>query len=359
MEELDLIKVGQFITKLRKEKNWTQQQLAEKMIVSHKTVSKWENGNGFPDYSYQKELCNIFNITIEELHNGQLDVAKRRKTKINKILLRFAICSYILLVPILLSLLIFFLTTYKSLKIYSLMNEHTQKQNVLAKGIFMDSKSMKLIYIGSIAFLNSKVTEEDIINVDIYSNEKLIYHSNVYDNILAVFEKYVDVNPDNIYLKIDIRNTEGSQDQYDIKLIADDAIVNHKMDYVTSDYDLLYEEKIIKKIEAEGFQKIDNDAWKKIITDSKESKTITINPELLRLHFIASSKDIYKHINYYHDKYQLETYIYYKNDNLHTLVEKYIYNYENKTINCQVGLCTTKDEVLKMMEKYINLLNVE
>ena len=48
---------GKFISQKRKEKNLTQEQLAEKLGVSNKTVSKWETGKCMPDYSVVKSLC--------------------------------------------------------------------------------------------------------------------------------------------------------------------------------------------------------------------------------------------------------------------------------------------------------------
>ena len=61
--------VGKFITRKRKEKNLTQEQLAEKIGVSNKTISKWETGKCMPDYSVMELLCEELNITLAELMN--------------------------------------------------------------------------------------------------------------------------------------------------------------------------------------------------------------------------------------------------------------------------------------------------
>ena len=63
--------IGAFIMKKRKEKNLTQEQLAELLHVSNKTISKWETGKCMPDYSIIKLLCNELNITISELLEGK------------------------------------------------------------------------------------------------------------------------------------------------------------------------------------------------------------------------------------------------------------------------------------------------
>lgn len=62
---------GKFIAQKRKEKNLTQEQLAEKIGMSNKTVSKWETGKCMPDYSVIKSLCRELEITVAELMDGQ------------------------------------------------------------------------------------------------------------------------------------------------------------------------------------------------------------------------------------------------------------------------------------------------
>lgn len=62
---------GKFIARKRKEKNMTQEQLAEKLHVSNKTVSKWETGKSMPDYSVIRSLCGELDITVSELLDGK------------------------------------------------------------------------------------------------------------------------------------------------------------------------------------------------------------------------------------------------------------------------------------------------
>lgn len=64
-------KIGKFISELRKEKNMTQEQLAEKVGVTDKSISRWENGNTMPDISILVQLSEILNTTLPELINGR------------------------------------------------------------------------------------------------------------------------------------------------------------------------------------------------------------------------------------------------------------------------------------------------
>lgn len=68
---MDQEKIGKFIASCRKELNLTQEQLAEKLGVSNKTVSRWENGNSFPDVSMLQPLCDLLNISVNELLLGE------------------------------------------------------------------------------------------------------------------------------------------------------------------------------------------------------------------------------------------------------------------------------------------------
>lgn len=68
---MDLEKIGNFIAKCRKEKNLTQNQLAEKLCVTDKAVSKWECGKGLPDISIMMDLCNLLGINIIDLLTGE------------------------------------------------------------------------------------------------------------------------------------------------------------------------------------------------------------------------------------------------------------------------------------------------
>ena len=68
---MDQEKIGKFILELRKDKKMTQQELADKIGVSDRAISKWENGRGMPDISLMKPLCEILDITLNELISGE------------------------------------------------------------------------------------------------------------------------------------------------------------------------------------------------------------------------------------------------------------------------------------------------
>lgn len=69
---MDQKKTGRLIALRRKEKNLTQLQLAQKLNITDRAVSKWETGKAMPDASIMLELCDILQISVNELLNGQL-----------------------------------------------------------------------------------------------------------------------------------------------------------------------------------------------------------------------------------------------------------------------------------------------
>ncbi len=67
---MDQIKIGKFIALCRKEKGYTQSYLAEKLGISDRAISKWENGKNMPDVSLMPCLCDLLGISINELLSG-------------------------------------------------------------------------------------------------------------------------------------------------------------------------------------------------------------------------------------------------------------------------------------------------
>lgn len=76
---MDQKKVGLFLKKLRKEKNITQEVLAEILNISSRTVSRWETGNNMPDISLLVELSEFYQVSIPEIINGE-----RKSDKMNQ-----------------------------------------------------------------------------------------------------------------------------------------------------------------------------------------------------------------------------------------------------------------------------------
>lgn len=68
---MDQQKIGEFLKSLRKDKKLTQEELADKMNVSRRTVSRWETGSNLPDLSILVELADLYDVDMREIFNGE------------------------------------------------------------------------------------------------------------------------------------------------------------------------------------------------------------------------------------------------------------------------------------------------
>ncbi len=89
---MNLSRTGKLIAELRREKGLTQKEVAEKLGICAKTVSKWETGHGFPDVSLISELSNIFQIDIEKLIKGEMPEIKMEAGNVKKT--KFYVCEH-------------------------------------------------------------------------------------------------------------------------------------------------------------------------------------------------------------------------------------------------------------------------
>ncbi len=87
VRDMDQIKIGRFIAEIRKEKELTQRELAEKLLISDKTVSKWETGKGLPEVSLMLPLCTTLDITVNELLSGERIALESYKEKAEEIMM--------------------------------------------------------------------------------------------------------------------------------------------------------------------------------------------------------------------------------------------------------------------------------
>ena len=87
---MNQIKIGRFIAECRKEANLTQMQLAEKLGITDKAISKWERGMAMPDTSIMLELCDILSISVNELISGEKIDMENNNRKNEQLLLDMA-----------------------------------------------------------------------------------------------------------------------------------------------------------------------------------------------------------------------------------------------------------------------------
>lgn len=175
-------KIGKFISQKRKEVNLTQEDLAEKLNISKNAVSKWERGLNLPNVSIMQELCEILNITIIELLNGEETTKeegyleyikyhdKKQKQKITIIFITLIILF------ILGFLFLFYLSNYNKVKGYNLSGNG---QSFDYTEGFLLTSNIKYIYsFGRINIKNDQIKPIDIKNMELKVNDQIIVSGN-------------------------------------------------------------------------------------------------------------------------------------------------------------------------------------
>ncbi len=175
--------IGKFIAKKRKEKDLTQQELAEKLGVTYQAISKWENGRGMPDYPLFEPLCKELGITTSELLSGgqkddkTVDYIKYKDKKDRRILI-YVILSALVIIALLITNQIL---TYR--KFYETNYDKTQVTKLYGEGELFDINNMLVItspektimVTGRIYSKNPDlVSQEKILSYSINYNDKLI-----------------------------------------------------------------------------------------------------------------------------------------------------------------------------------------
>lgn len=160
--------IGKFISKERKTKELTQKELADKLNISEKTVSKWECGKGLPEVSLMQPLCKELDISVNELLNGAKDpqedkaiieYVKYEKKKSKKKIVTLTIVS-LLLITFILSTIVYFFNSYNKIAVYELSGE---SQNFrYYDGILTKSNMYNILNFGMVESKNEEISLDDI-----------------------------------------------------------------------------------------------------------------------------------------------------------------------------------------------------
>lgn len=179
---MDPVKIGKFISDMRKKNGMTQSDLASKLNVTNQAVSKWENGRGIPDVEMLKSLSEVFNINIDELLDGKVREQKRSN--------KFVLFGILFLIFIVIGIgLIVFLNREKTFQFSSLA---TDNDAFTIKGVMAYNKNQKSIYISEVHYdLEDEEEYKDI--------ECILYESHDYGEKLIDKIGDIDDDGDNTY----------------------------------------------------------------------------------------------------------------------------------------------------------------
>ena len=188
---MDQEKIGNLIKKIRKDNNMSQQDFAKKYGVTFQAVSKWENGINIPDISIVKQICNDYNLDI----NDFLD-AKHHKKRNNFIL--------VFIIIILVGLIIFFISRTPNGFEFKTITASCKDFKVSGSMAYSDKKSS--IYISHVDYCGGDdTTEYEKIECDLMEES---------GNNLYLVEKCTNVG-NNINLEEYLKDVQFNIDKYD------------------------------------------------------------------------------------------------------------------------------------------------
>lgn len=173
-------RIGKFISQRRKDLKLKQKDLADKLHISEKTISKWECGKGLPEVSLMQPLCKELNITVNELLNGESDnkeekaiveYVKYEKKKSNKKVAIITVIA-ILLITFILSTVIYFFNSYNKIAVYSISG--TGKNFTVEETILTTSNMYNILNPGKIVATNDEYTDSEIISYQLKCDETII-----------------------------------------------------------------------------------------------------------------------------------------------------------------------------------------
>lgn len=246
---MNIQKIGKFILQLRQEKNLSQSDLANLIPVTRQAVSRWEKGQSIPDSSTLLIISKIFDVSINELLNGErfkkeepkklekialdmIDKNNSQSKKIKRVLL------FMVLIILLLSfsfLAYYFINSYNSITVYKIEGEN--KNFTMQNGIFISTKQKTYFRLGKLIYNNNI----EVKNVRLYykngNKEKTIFEDSDADILITdyygynEFFPYEDINSivKKLYLEINYNNNKVEILKLKVKKdFANDIFFYHK-----------------------------------------------------------------------------------------------------------------------------------
>ena len=221
---MDVDKIGNFIRKLRTDKDLSQYDLADMIPIDRSVVSKWERGEVLPPVDKMKILCDIFNITIDELISGELKTKENEKEHENnlfnyllsqdiknkKLKLTTIILFLLTLIVTFSFLVYYFIETHNTEKIYRITGE--SENYVLRDGILILTREKTYMKIGSIDKKNTYEIDDYEITLyymkdgkreDIYTGNSDLVLKDMYGYNAVLNNSNIDNIKNNLYIDID------------------------------------------------------------------------------------------------------------------------------------------------------------
>lgn len=364
-------KIGNFIKKLRIDNNMSQKALADKIPINREAISKWECGRTIPDSSTILRLCEIFNVSADEIMYGEykkkdnktefdnlsLIIYDERNTiykKFNKTSKFFLVTFILLIISIFTFLLYYFFNSYDSVKIYTI--ESGQGDIFLTDGIITLTGENIYFKLGNF----NGIDEDDISKVVVYyekdNTKKIVYESTSpkdflirdyygYNEYFKIKNK--DVDFDSLYVDVYYNNEVET-----IKLMMKEEYSNKRL------YFRKKEQSVVKK--AKEIKPFDNELTKTIKENLKNEEngiyyqSMKLDDNLYDVYYVDDTSTLlilwqkgeYSYSLDYDSKYESGSYK--KNDsNLTNMDECYYDKNDQSKTTCDKSILNILDSIIK------------
>ncbi len=233
---MDSIKVGNFITKLRKSKGLTQVELAKSINVTNKAISKWETGNGLPDVGLLYPLASALGVSVTELLAGEfMEGENFNKSNTDEVTLRtlyynkkkFMKTIRLIVISAILAIILvclgwYFITSFNSIRVYRIKLD--SENFWMNDGFFMKSNMKNVFQLTDLKYIGEEKLENNEFRTKIYvkdeeNNDELIIYDGIYVSPVYIYEtdgydeyftdRYARLLKDNLYIDIRYINEEG------------------------------------------------------------------------------------------------------------------------------------------------------
>ena len=358
-------KIGQFICKLRTEKKWTQEDLANKLFVDRTMVSKWERGVYIPSTEVLLNMQSLFNVSINEILYGErkdkknneeidsipLSIIKEERRKKRKIIL---IGLSIIFLLLFLLLGYYFVNNYNSIKVYKISGEN--EDFILSDGILIFSKEKSYLRVGN---LESK-SDKNISSISLYylkDNQEKIIFSGGKTNLDILYINEFDYNElfeyndlkyiiNNLKLKVILDNNEEKTLNLNIIKDYENNKLFNRYTRPISDSGSVDSETDIPKYIKNNFS-YDKEKYEYVRYSDNVVEEYFLNVDVYLV--TIKSKDYEEKYIYYYSDDSISYYKYINDEQL----DQYIYNLKKEL--CEFGICNKK-AVNEIKTKYLDLI---
>jgi transcriptional regulator with XRE-family HTH domain len=362
--------LGKIISELRNKRNYTQKELADKLNVSDKAVSRWETGMSIPHVDTLVRISKLFKISLQDLiiatessNEGSdelvQDIIKefeRRDDQKSKLIAFILAIAFFAIVFLIISII--FINSYNRFKVYDVGIEGDDIRAI--SGIYVETNVKDSLYIGVLDVKNYIKKESDTIIVELYyldNNKKQLLNTySDLENIRFVnYDSYIEIDDlskyqDKLYVKVIIIDKDNNKREYvgklDFTLNFSNNKIAKKEKNVETNAMTLSKEEITKRLTKNGFNEIDGALLKNDmnirISYLLEANVVNINYD--------DKNYIYRYsYDFYNNLLKVKIY---NNENVE--VENYMYDILNdKVVNCVTGKCNGYEEAKAILNNNV------